>query len=100
MCGLLKEKYDGHYRDVADEDICQGIPWCLIFADDIVLVSETLEGLNGRLEWWREAVEDYDFNKNVNDQNDEAEIRIGERPHESFVTHRIQAGRLKWRAAT
>ncbi|GKG51451.1 hypothetical protein Tco_0541835, partial [Tanacetum coccineum] len=37
---------------------------CLIFADDIVLVLETLEGLNGRLEWWREAVEDYDFNKN------------------------------------
>ncbi|GKC88561.1 craniofacial development protein 2, partial [Tanacetum coccineum] len=30
--------------------IQESIPWCLIFADDIVLISETPEGLNGRLE--------------------------------------------------
>ncbi|GKG52072.1 hypothetical protein Tco_0544710, partial [Tanacetum coccineum] len=29
----------------------------LIFADDIVLVSESAEGLNDRLENWREALE-------------------------------------------
>ncbi|GJT16934.1 hypothetical protein Tco_0875640 [Tanacetum coccineum] len=60
-----------------------------------------------------------DFNKNENDQNEEAVICIGEHilePKESFrylgsvihksgrieddVTHHIQAGWLKWRAAT
>ncbi|GKE23314.1 ataxia telangiectasia mutated family protein [Tanacetum coccineum] len=109
------------------------IPWCLIFANDIVLVSGTPDGLNGRLEQWREMLENKglrvnrekteymrcDFNRNENDQNEEAVIRIGEHilePKESFrylgsvihksgrieddVTHRIQAGWLKWRAAT
>ncbi|GJZ41529.1 ataxia telangiectasia mutated family protein [Tanacetum coccineum] len=113
--------------------IQESIPWWLIFADDIVLVSETPEGLNGRLEQWREALKDKgllvsrektdylrcDFNRNENDQNEEAEIRIGEQilhPNESFrylrsvihksqrikddVTHRIQVDWLRWRAAT
>ncbi|GKF66251.1 retrovirus-related pol polyprotein LINE-1, partial [Tanacetum coccineum] len=38
--------------------IHEDIPWCLIFADDIVLVSKSAEGLNNRLENWREALED------------------------------------------
>ncbi|GJR26527.1 retrovirus-related pol polyprotein LINE-1 [Tanacetum coccineum] len=88
--------------DVLSRGIQESIPWCLIFADDIVLVSDTRDGLNGRLE-------------NENDQNEEAVIRIGKHilePKESFrylgsvihksgrieddVTHRIQAGWLKW----
>ncbi|XP_071699118.1 uncharacterized protein [Rutidosis leptorrhynchoides] len=32
------------------------IPWCLIFADDIVLVSDSKEELNRRLEQWRVAL--------------------------------------------
>ncbi|GJY29823.1 retrovirus-related pol polyprotein LINE-1 [Tanacetum coccineum] len=119
--------------DELSRGIQESIPWCLIFADDIVLVSDTPDGLNGRLEQWREMLEDKglrvsrekteymrcDFNRNENDQNEEAVIRIGEHilePKESFrylgsvihksgrieddVTHRIQAGWLKWRAAT
>ncbi|GJR62190.1 ataxia telangiectasia mutated family protein [Tanacetum coccineum] len=93
--------------DELTKGIQESIPWCLIFADDIVLISEMLEGLNGRLE------------QNENDRNEEEEIRIGEHilePKESFrylgsvihkygrieddVTHRIQVGWLKWRAAT
>ncbi|GJW41786.1 retrovirus-related pol polyprotein LINE-1 [Tanacetum coccineum] len=35
----------------------EDIPWCMIFADDIVLVSESAKGLNDRLENWREALE-------------------------------------------
>ncbi|KAD6119585.1 hypothetical protein E3N88_10856 [Mikania micrantha] len=33
------------------------IPWCMLFADDIVLVAETKEELNVRLEEWRTALE-------------------------------------------
>ncbi|GKD04626.1 retrovirus-related pol polyprotein LINE-1 [Tanacetum coccineum] len=78
--------------DKLSRGIQESIPWCLIFADDIVLVLETPEGLNERLKKWREMVEDKglrvskektkylrcDFNWNENDQNKEAEIRIGE----------------------
>nr|GEV03995.1 hypothetical protein [Tanacetum cinerariifolium] len=79
--------------------IQESIPWCLIFTDDTVLVLDTLEGINGILKQWRETLEDKglrvsrekteylrcDFNRNENDQNEEAKIRIGW---------------LKWRAAT
>ncbi|GJW21599.1 retrovirus-related pol polyprotein LINE-1 [Tanacetum coccineum] len=33
--------------------IQEDIPWWLIFADDIVFVSESAKGLNNRLENWR-----------------------------------------------
>ncbi|GKD20537.1 retrovirus-related pol polyprotein LINE-1 [Tanacetum coccineum] len=43
--------------DKLTKGIQESIPWCLIFADDIMLVSETPQGLNGRLEQWK-ALED------------------------------------------
>lgn len=33
------------------------VPWCMLFADDVVLVGESLEDVNYRLEEWREALE-------------------------------------------
>ena len=44
--------------DEITRGIQEGIPWSMIFADDIVLVAESAEGLNYRLEHWREALED------------------------------------------
>ena len=34
-------------RGIQDE-----IPWSMLFADNIVLIDETKEGLNTKLEWW------------------------------------------------
>ena len=36
-------------RAIKDE-----IPWCMLFADDIVLVDETRAGVNAKLERWRQ----------------------------------------------
>ena len=33
------------------------VPWCMLFADDIVLVAETKVKVNAKLELWREALE-------------------------------------------
>jgi len=33
------------------------IPWCMLFADDIVLIDETKEGINTKLKRWRHALE-------------------------------------------
>ncbi|GJZ70069.1 retrovirus-related pol polyprotein LINE-1 [Tanacetum coccineum] len=38
--------------------IQEDVPWCMIFADDIVLIAESAKGLNSRLEKWRKALED------------------------------------------
>ena len=33
------------------------VPWCMLFADDIVLVDETKKGVNTKLELWRNNLE-------------------------------------------
>jgi len=33
------------------------VPWCMLFADDIILIDETRGGVNERLEIWRHALE-------------------------------------------
>ncbi|XP_019236372.1 PREDICTED: RNA-directed DNA polymerase from mobile element jockey-like, partial [Nicotiana attenuata] len=37
------------------------VPWCMLFADDIVLIDETRGGINGRLEVWRQTLESKGF---------------------------------------
>ncbi|GKB79393.1 retrovirus-related pol polyprotein LINE-1 [Tanacetum coccineum] len=81
--------------------IQEDILWCLIFADDITLVSESVEGLNTRLENWRAALEDNglrvsrekteclrcDFGKVEIAHNEELDIHIRDnilQPKESF----------------
>jgi len=39
-------------RGIKDE-----IPWCMLFANDIALIDETREGVNTKLEWWRDTLE-------------------------------------------
>ena len=41
---------DEFTRAIQDE-----IPWCMLFADDIVLVDETKVRVNAKLELWRHS---------------------------------------------
>ena len=43
--------------DKLTKNIQDDVPWCMLFADDIVLVDETREGVNTKLEIWRKALE-------------------------------------------
>ena len=43
--------------DEITKDIQGELPWCMMFADDVVLVGESPEELGERLEVWREALE-------------------------------------------
>ncbi|GKG00947.1 retrovirus-related pol polyprotein LINE-1, partial [Tanacetum coccineum] len=44
--------------DELSRGIQENIPWCMIFAEDIVLTTELAEGLNNRLKRWRKVLED------------------------------------------
>jgi len=43
-------------REIHDE-----VPWCTLFADDIVLIRETRGGLSEKLERWRHSLESKRF---------------------------------------
>ncbi|GKG24644.1 ataxia telangiectasia mutated family protein [Tanacetum coccineum] len=44
--------------DELSRGIKENIPWSMVFADDIVLVAQSADGLNRRLESWRRVLED------------------------------------------
>ena len=47
--------------DEVTKDIQGDIPWCMLFADDVVLVDETMAGVNKKLELWRQTLESKGF---------------------------------------
>ena len=47
--------------DEVTKDIQGDIPWCMLFADDVVLVDKTRVGVNRKLELWRQTLESKGF---------------------------------------
>ena len=43
--------------DVITQDLRETVPWCILYADDIVLCGERREDLEVKLERWRAALE-------------------------------------------
>ena len=76
--------------EVLTEHIQEPVPWCMLFADDIVLMGESREDLNKKLELWREALEVYglrisrskteymECKFSLRRENSNIEVKIGE----------------------
>uniref|UniRef100_A0A8I6Y6K2 Reverse transcriptase domain-containing protein n=1 Tax=Hordeum vulgare subsp. vulgare TaxID=112509 RepID=A0A8I6Y6K2_HORVV len=47
--------------DEVTRDIQGDIPWCILFADDVVLVDDSRTGVNRKLEFWRRTLESKGF---------------------------------------
>ena len=43
--------------DVLIRHLHEDVPWCMLFADDILLVDKTREGVHKKLELWRSTLE-------------------------------------------
>ena len=43
--------------DEVRRDIQDNIPWCMLFANDVVLVDKSRAGVNRKLEMWRRTLE-------------------------------------------
>nr|GEU46359.1 hypothetical protein [Tanacetum cinerariifolium] len=86
--------------DELSRGIQENISWCMIFTDDIVLIAESAEGLNKRLESWRKALEDNGLRVSREKTGYlRCEFGISGRINED-VAHRIRACWVKWRAAS
>nr|GEU32215.1 hypothetical protein [Tanacetum cinerariifolium] len=78
--------------DELSRGIQWNIPWSMVFADDIVLVAESADALNMRLESWKKALEDKglrvsrdkaeylrcDFDRYEAAHGEEGSVRIGD----------------------
>nr|GEY74399.1 hypothetical protein [Tanacetum cinerariifolium] len=83
--------------DEPSRGIQENIPWCMIFANDIVLIAKSAKRLNNRLESWRKTLEDNGLRESFR--------YLGSVLHRSGrivddVAYRIRAGWMKWRAAS
>jgi len=122
LFALIMDDLTGHIQDE--------VPWCMLFADDIVLIDETKRGINSKLERWREALETKGFKisrtkteymecKFSNKSIDNTMVKLEDKEilksdHFRYlgsiisqdgeigedVTHRIKVGWLKWRSAS
>ncbi|KAF3636096.1 putative protein-like [Capsicum annuum] len=93
--------------DVLTWSIQGEVPWCMLFADNVVLINESRQGVNDKLEVWRQTLESKGFRLSRTNteyleckfsdsrQEDEGNGEIDE-----DVSHRIGAGWMKWRLAS
>ncbi|GJW10248.1 ataxia telangiectasia mutated family protein [Tanacetum coccineum] len=84
--------------------IQKNISWCMIFADDIVLIAESADGLNNRLESWRKVLKDnclrVSREKSEYLRCDFGRFTDKTGRTDEDVAHRVTAGWVKWRAAS
>jgi hypothetical protein len=116
--------------DEVTRDIQGGIPWCMLFADDVILVDESRTRVDQKLELWRRTLEakcsrlsryktEYmkcDFNATTQEEGGvrldgqvvlkkDTFLYLGsmfqkDRDIDEDVSHRTKAGWLKWHQAS
>jgi Reverse transcriptase (RNA-dependent DNA polymerase) len=113
--------------DEITKNIQEDIPWCMLFADDVVLIDESRIGVNKKLELRRQTLESKGFRlsrtkteymrcqfsgENLDDRDVSLDGRVvpmndtfrylgsmlqSEGEIDEDVSHRIRAGWVKWR---
>uniref|UniRef100_A0A8I6YFU2 Reverse transcriptase domain-containing protein n=1 Tax=Hordeum vulgare subsp. vulgare TaxID=112509 RepID=A0A8I6YFU2_HORVV len=116
--------------DEVTRDIQGDIPWCILFADDVVLVDDSRTGVNRMLDLWRRTLESKGFRLSRTKteymrcsfsatRHEDGEVSLGGQvvpERDTFrylgsmlqkdgdidedVGHRIKAGWMKWRQAS
>ena len=113
--------------DVITAEVRDEVPWSVMFADDVVLVDLTREGVERKLELWREALEDRGLRISrvkteylwMGGEGKQGEIKLGldnikrvaafkylgsnvmdDGGLDSEVDHRIQCAWLNWRRSS
>ena len=115
--------------DEVTRDIQGDIPWCMLFADDVVLIEESRSGVSQKLELWRQTLEAKGFRLSRSKTEymkcdfsamgyEDGDVSLDgqvvpkkdtfrylgsmlqkEGDIDEDVSHRIKAGWLKWRQA-
>ncbi|XP_070015684.1 uncharacterized protein [Nicotiana sylvestris] len=76
--------------DVIMHNIQGEVPWCMLFADDIVLIDETRRDVNERLEVWRQGFESKGF-RLTRMKTEYLECKFGAEPTDARVEVRLDS---------
>ncbi|KAF3647161.1 putative peptide/nitrate transporter-like [Capsicum annuum] len=76
--------------DVLTRRIQGEVPWCMLFADDVVLIDETRGGVNDKLEVWRQTLESKGFRVSRS-KTEYVECKFNEVRRENEVVVKLEA---------
>ncbi|KAF3650119.1 putative pre-mRNA-processing factor 6-like [Capsicum annuum] len=82
--------------DVLTRRIQGEVPWCMLFADDVVLIDETRGGVNDKLELWRQTLESKGFRVSRT-KTEYVECKFNDVRRENEVVVRLEAQEVKKR---
>ncbi|KAM3251539.1 hypothetical protein P3L10_005609 [Capsicum annuum] len=76
--------------DVLTRRIQGEVPWCMLFADDVVLIDETRGGVNDKLEVWRQTLESKGFRVSRS-KTEYVECKFNDVRRENEVVEKLEA---------
>jgi hypothetical protein len=116
--------------DEITNDIQGDVPWCMLFADDVVLIDESRIGVNQKLELWKQALESKGFRLSrtkieymrcqfSRENSEDGDVSLdgqvvpmndtfrylgsmlqSDGEIDEYVSHKIRAGWVKWRQSS
>nr|XP_009786017.1 PREDICTED: uncharacterized protein LOC104234186 [Nicotiana sylvestris] len=84
--------------DVLSGHIQGDVPWCMLFAYDIVLIDEMRSGVNTKLEVWRQTLESKSF-KLSRTKTEYLECKFSDGTHNADVEVKLEAQVIPKRAS-
>nr|XP_016511405.1 PREDICTED: uncharacterized protein LOC107828577 [Nicotiana tabacum] len=81
--------------DVLSGHIQGEVPWCMLFAYDIVLIDEMRSGVNTKLEVWRQTLESKSFKL----RTEYLECKFSDGTHNTDVEVKLEAQVIPKRAS-
>ena len=84
--------------DVLTQRIQGEVPWCMLFADDVVLIDETREGVKYKLEVWRQILEPKGFRLSKT-KTEYLECKFSDTMHEADVVVKLDSQAIQKRGS-
>ncbi|KAF3673875.1 putative 60S ribosomal protein L18-1 [Capsicum annuum] len=82
--------------DVLMRYIQREVSWCMLFVDDVVLIDETQDGVNDKLEVWRQTFESKGFRLSRT-KMEYLEYKFSDLPHEDDVVVELDSQAIQKR---
>ncbi|KAF3651997.1 Ataxin-3 -like protein [Capsicum annuum] len=91
LWGCLESVLFAVVMDVLTRSIQGEVPWCILFADDVVLIDESRRGVNDKLEVWRQILEAKGFRLSRTKTEEYLECKFSDSRKEHEVVVKLES---------